>query len=79
MKNIFALLIFICTAVYADEQAETVYLNLGVNDTHEYKTFSPKIEDLGIKEKDDNEDYIYRPLEYVKNEAKEMFFNKNDK
>ena len=78
MKKFAAVLMFICSAVYAEEQAETVYLDLEAGAAYEYKTCSPKVNDLGVKEKDDKEDYIYRPLEYVKNEVKEIFFNKND-
>ena len=66
-----------CLSVYADEQKETVYLDLSSEEEHRFKVLEQRIEDLNINNKEDEEDYIYHPMEYVKQEAKELFLNRN--
>lgn len=77
MKKIFLVFILTVLPVFADDNPDMVYLNLSSGEGHEFKTFTRKIENMGInKEKEDDEDYIYHPTEYVKNEFKDIFFNK---
>lgn len=76
MKKLFLILILSCLAVNAENTTEEVYLDIKPFEALEYKTFTPKFDNININNKED-EDYIYKPMEYVKNEAKELFFNKN--
>ena len=77
MKKIFFILILIILPVFADDNPDMVYLNLSSGEGHEFKTFTQKIENMSIsKEKEDEEDYIYHPTEYVKNEFKDLLFNR---
>jgi len=71
-KVLVVLLVFVCSSVYAGDGA--VYLDLKAGETHEYKTFNHNIESLNVKDgEDENEDYIYRPMEYIKSEIKELY------
>ena len=70
---LFFVLSFFVLPVMAEDE---VYLDLNADDVHEYKTFSPKIDSMSINQKEDNEDYIYRPMEYIKSEVHEMYSNK---
>ena len=77
MKKLIVVLMLTALPIFADEKPETVDLNLNIGEEHGYKIFNPSVNDLSIKQKDEeNEDYIYHPMEYVKNEARELFFNK---
>ena len=65
------------TSVFANDLLKEIHLDLKPNDIHEYKTYSPKIENLNIKEDDEKEDYIYNPMKYIKDEAREMYSKKS--
>ena len=77
MKRFLLLIMLFCLSVYADEQKETVYLDLSSEEEHRFKVLEQRIEDLNINNKEDEEDYIYHPMEYVKQEAKELFLNRD--
>ena len=73
-----ALLFFICTSVSAQEELDEVHLDINYAEQHEYKTFSPDIKTMSIKEDDENnEDYIYHPMKYIRDEASEIYSQKN--
>ena len=71
MKRFLLIFLLSCISVSAEE----VFLELKPQETHEYKIKNTKIEKMSIK-KEDEEDYIYHPMEYVKQEFKDMYFNK---
>lgn len=77
MRKLFFILIISCSIVNAENISNEVYLDLKPDETYEYKTFTPK---TGIirKENKEDEDYIYHPMEYIKQEAIDMFFKKKD-
>ena len=84
MKKILLVVVF-CSVNFAlaEDTENSVYLDLNYGEKHEYNFSAPKVEKINIKEKDDfDEDYIYHPMKYIKEEAKELygdklFFNKN--
>lgn len=77
MKKIFLVLILVVLPVFADDNTDMVYLDLNSGEGHEFKTFTHKIENMSIsKEKEEDEDYIFHPTEYIKNEFKDLFFNR---
>lgn len=71
-------LIYTISVVYAENALNEVPLDLNIGERYEYKTSEIKIESLNIKEKDDEEDYIYRPLKYIKEEFKELYLKKDN-
>ena len=79
MKRFLLILIslFISVQVFAEGDLNTVLLDLNGNEVQKYNKSPLKIEELNMnKEKEDDEDYIYRPMEYVKNEARELYSSK---
>ena len=63
--------------VIAENSLNTVFLDLNANEIHEYKSTSPEIENMSINnDEDNNEDYIYHPMKYIKDEAKELYSSK---
>ncbi len=68
---------FICTSVYAQEELNEVHLDVNYYERHNYKQYSPDIKTLNIKDDDENnEDYIYHPMKYLKDEAHELYSQK---
>ncbi len=75
MKKILLIIFLSCFLLPATADEE-VYLDLNAGDVHQYKTFLPKAEKLNINKKEDDEDYIFRPMEYIKSEMSEMYSQK---
>lgn len=70
-------LVFCCSIVYAEDSLNTVFLDIDYSERNTYKDFSPKIDNLNIQKEDElNEDYIYHPLKYIKDEAGELYSKK---
>ena len=73
----FLLIVLFCSMnfVYVDETDNSVYLDLDTWDKHKYNLSTPKIENMSVKDKDDdlNEDYIYHPMKYIKSEISELY------
>lgn len=64
----------VCTFVLAQDELNEVNLDLNYSELHGYKTYSPDIKSLNVKNDDDNnEDYIYHPMKYIKGEANELY------
>lgn len=75
MKRLLSIGLFllICTSVNAENSLNTVFLDMNENSSTLYTPSAPDLKTLNVKEDTDNEDYIYRPLEYVKSEARELY------
>ena len=77
MKKIILLLLLSTLPALSEDTANTIYLDLNAGEEHEYKKFKPTIENLNISDNDENnEDYIYHPMKYIKSEARELYKNK---
>ena len=74
MKKLLLIAILYCIPVRAEE---AVSLELKSGEIHEIKSHNLEIKDININnKKDEDEYYILHPMEYVKEEFKEMYFNK---
>lgn len=79
MKKLLLIIILLCTSSSINaKNLNEVFLDLNTDEIHNYKTTSPNINSLNIKsdEEDNNEDYIYHPMKYIKNEASELYADK---
>ena len=73
MKKFLLIILLSCISASAEE----VLLDLKPQETHEYKIQNLKIKDMSINnKKDEDEYYMLHPMEYVKDEFREMYFNK---
>lgn len=71
---LFFVLSFFVLPVMAEDE---VYLDLHHSERYDYKTYTPDIKTLNIKKEDENnEDYIYHPMKYIKDEASELYSQK---
>lgn len=80
MKKILLtlLLCILSNCVLANDGLNAVYLDLKAGENYEYNKSEPNLEKINVKkEEDDNEDYIYRPMEFVKSEARELYSKKS--
>ena len=71
---LFFVLSFFILPIMAEDE---VYLDLHHSERYDYKTYTPDIKTLNIKKEDENnEDYIYHPMKYIKDEANELYSQK---
>ncbi len=75
MKKFLLIILLSCTPVFAEE---AVFLELKPHETYEIKKHhNTQIKDMNINnKKDEDEYYMLHPMEYVKQEFKDMYFNK---
>lgn len=79
MKKFLLLVMFFgASNVFAQEALNEVYLDAVSPQTYSYKNFEQDIDKLNIKnnEDDNNEDYIYHPMKYIRSEASELYQEK---
>lgn len=79
MKKLFLVIIFCAvSSVLADEALREVHLDYTPAQSYSYKKYEPQIDKLNIKNDDEenNEDYIYHPMKYIKGEARELYSDK---
>ena len=76
-KFLFILAIFCVSSFsYAQETMNEVFLNLNYGERQEYNMSLPEINDMKIIEDEEVEDYIFHPMKYIKEEAKELYLKK---
>ena len=79
MKKYLLIIFILCFSMpVIAEDLNEVHLDLNYGEKPEYKFVSPTFESKSIKEEDHVEDYIYHPMQYIKNEAKELFFERKN-
>ena len=78
MKKLLLIVVSCCflLPVSADEE---VYLDLNAGDIHQYKTFSPQIDNEKKEKTDDfDTDMVFHPFKYIKEDASELYSKKNN-
>ena len=77
-KLLLVFLLCIFSPLYAEEQPSAVFLDLNIDERQIFNAKTPDLNALNKKREDvDNEDYIYRPMEYIKSEARELYSKKS--
>lgn len=66
----FLLSVLSCCFILPVMADDEVYLDLGASDVHQYKTFSPSVESINVKQEDDfDTDMVLHPFKYIKEEC----------
>jgi ABC-type Fe3+/spermidine/putrescine transport system ATPase subunit len=76
MKKLLLIVVSCCFLLpaFADEE---VYLDLNAGDIHQYKTFSPQIDNEKKEKTDDfDTDMVFHPFKYIKEDASELYSKK---